>query len=252
MARCAAMATGVMPLMCCLPLLPCSKRWPPVWSFCPPPWWRRWEDDGSGISSSNKHAGAPDRDTQVISFLSSCCHGGGEGGGGRSLRGFVFWCATPSDERFWRGGSLPRIWWRTSSSPALVAVTVVVELLRWIHWKLDDADGVREHRRRWIWRSAGAHAGRWPASSDEPLYPLAEWRHSSFLPASMPKGRQYYFWIESMAWCHGDLGGPSGHVPGTGEMNSFGPDGNLVSMFEVLFVSFRDLFVISCLCWVLM
>nr|AFZ77240.1 salt-induced protein [Leymus chinensis] len=195
MARCAAMATGVMPLMCCLPLLPCSKRWPPVWSFCPPPWWRRWEDDGSDVSSSNKHAGVPDRDTQVISFLSSCCHGGGEGGGGRSLRGFVFWCATPSDERFWRGGSLPRIWWRTSSSLTLVAVTVVVELLRWIHWKLDDADGVRQHRRRWIWRSAGAHVGRWPASSDEPLYPLAEWRHSSFLPASMPKGRQYCFWI---------------------------------------------------------
>jgi hypothetical protein len=113
---------------------------------------------------------------------------------------------------------------------------------------LEAHDGDPEHHRRWIWRSHGVHDG-WPAASDDPSRPQAKGRPKSFLLAMMPFGRQCCFKVVSMATCCRGLGGPSGLVPGAGEIGATAKQLWTRSLFyflsRVFFVKPRGLFVIS-------
>lgn len=213
-------AFGAMPMECSPPSLAYSDWWSPATSSSLPPWWRRRERGGSGASSLNKCAAASDRADSVFPVLSSCRIGGGSGTCGRTWRGLSSGGMLPLDPSFQRG-SLGRSCKGISSKLPSTASIMVVEKWWRSQGRIDTADGVRVHTRRWISRGCGALLGRCPAS-DEPPYPQVEGRPSSFLPATMPKGRQSCFTVESMTWSHGGLVGPSGAVPGAGEAESIG------------------------------
>ena len=213
-------ATGVMPLECIPPSHACSARWSPAPSSALPPWWMRREVDGSGASSFNKCAAASDRADPVSSLFSSCRLGGGSGTCGRTRRGSNPGCMFSLDPSFQRG-SPGRICKGISTKLLSTASIMVMEKWRRSQGKMDTAVGVREHTRRWISRGCGALLGCCLVS-DDPPYSQVEGRPSSFLPAKMPKGRQSCLTVESMAWSHGGLVGPSGAVPGAGEAESIG------------------------------
>ena len=78
----------------------------------------------------------------------------------------------------------------------------------------------RAHQRWLPWRSNGACSCRVnPAVVALSPYLQAEGRPILFLPAKMPKGRQFGFWLGAMVVRHGDLVAPSGSVPGDGEVH---------------------------------
>ncbi|KAF7002538.1 hypothetical protein CFC21_018018 [Triticum aestivum] len=213
--------SGVMPMECWPPSLARSVRWLSTSSSASSPWWRQKGGGGSDASSPNKRVAASVRAALVFSRLASSRHGGGKGRGGMARRGSSLWWVFSLDLSFQR--DCPAlICWRASSVPPAAASIAVMERWRWSQGKLDVADGVRELTRRWIWRNCGALAGRCPVDSDKPPYPQVEGRPFAFLPAMEPKGRQDCFTVESMAWSHGGLAGPSGAVPGAGEAGSSG------------------------------
>jgi hypothetical protein len=75
---------------------------------------------------------------------------------------------------------------------------------------------------RWLRRQGygACSSGRQPAIVAAPSIFLAEGRPTFFLPAMAQEGRQCCFCAVSAAWCSGNLDGPSGLVPGAGEIGA--------------------------------
>lgn len=102
----------------------------------------------------------------------------------------------------------------SSSSPM---VTVVVDKETGKSRRMELAVGSRAYH-RWCQRIYGACSDRQPVFVIEPPILLAEGRPSFFLPAKLLDGRQCCFSAESVVCCRGGLDGPSGLVPGAGEI----------------------------------
>jgi hypothetical protein len=85
----------------------------------------------------------------------------------------------------------------------------------------DAVEGFGAHHRQWSQGGAGAcHGGRRPTFLSELSILLVEGRLIFFLLARVPDGRQRVFGMVSMAASYGGLGGPSGPVPGAGEISA--------------------------------
>lgn len=95
--------------------------------------------------------------------------------------------------------------------------------LAWVSFQFErggdeEADGDDEQHQHWTWRRYNAHSGL-PVFSGDLLHLMAERRFLLFLPM-LPYGRQCSCFVESMVPCHGELAGPSGSVPGAGDLRS--------------------------------
>jgi hypothetical protein len=185
------------------------------------PWWMQAMEGGSGRSLANKLAAGPDRAGIASSPLSPSHCGDGWRLGGRIRCGSSIWCRLASEK-----GS--RRWiWSTSSCrcSSLSSFSTATKLWRPLVFPAFFLDGSGVS-------SCGAAA---------PSILLAEGRHIGvlapllgcrlqflFLPAKVPKGRQFDFSSTSAvsllcgSWwcCCGDLNAPSGFVPGGGEIGS--------------------------------
>lgn len=230
------------------PLSLASSAW---WSSPPPssnpPRWRQGEGSGSGDSPINKLEVEVE---QVVG--SSLLLAPGRRGGGRACRGrfsSVLLCRYCSslDPSFQRGWPRSLVLRRSTSSSAAV-YTLDLEKKRMKDG--DAAVGDRELQGRWFRWIYGALG--WLPISDEPSYFLVERRPNLFLPAMMPKGRQFASgWSPRQAAVEvsSDQVVPS---PAPAKLvplgSNFGPDCIFASLFRVLFESSRDLCVVSIFC----
>lgn len=223
---------GSMPLGCQPPELTSSGRWSSPSSSTSSQWWRKGEGAGSGSIPLNKLVVAPGAAAVVLRLVPSalCCRGGGKSRYGIARLGFTSWCRALPDLSFRRRRCRPRIWRRASDV------------------ELEADDGDPEHSRRWFLEELRRQDG-WPASSDDPsIFRPNGGQLLSSRPRSH-RGGSAASRLESAVCNSRDLAGPSGSPPAPVMIHpsgsSFGPDRVFLFCFGVLFVRFRDLFVIS-------